>query len=136
MFSKGSKLYSISRWKCPRCHEGDLFKTGIAGGVYNMHTECPHCKQDFEMEPGFYWGAMYMGYALSSGYMLVGFAICLWVLKLSPTASFALLIFLGVIMVPFLARFARAIWINLYVSYEPHLHIENHEHIDNHTNIK
>lgn len=101
-----------------------------------MHKECPHCKQDFEMEPGFYWGAMYMGYALSSGYMLVGFAICLWILKLSPTASFALLIFLGIIMVPFLARFARAIWINLYVSYEPHSHIENHEHVDNQTDKK
>ncbi len=26
MFGEGTKLYSILRMKCPRCHEGDFFK--------------------------------------------------------------------------------------------------------------
>lgn len=128
MFSKGSKLYGILRWRCPRCQEGDLFKTGIGGGVYNMHKECPKCQQDYEMEPGFYWGAMYIGYALSSGYMLIGFAICLWVFKFTPTGSFAFLIGLGLIIVPFLARYSRAIWLSGNVRYSPKIAEAVREH--------
>jgi uncharacterized protein (DUF983 family) len=119
MFHKGSKLYGIWGWKCPRCQEGDLYKTGIGGGVYNMHKKCTKCTQDFEMEPGFYWGAMYIGYALSAGYMLAGFAICLWLFKLSATASFALLIFIGILLLPFLARYSRAIWLSSNVRFSP-----------------
>ena len=72
MFGKGSKLYSIRKHKCPKCHEGDLYKTPLSSlqGIYNMHEECTHCGQKFTLEPGFYWGAMYIGYALSCGYML------------------------------------------------------------------
>ncbi len=117
MFGKGNKLYSIFRWKCPRCHEGDIFKTSMMEGIYNMNSECPKCRQDFEIEPGFYWGAMYVGYGLSAGYMLSGFAICLWGLGLTVNQSFALLIFLGVLCVPLIARMARVIWLNIYVHY-------------------
>lgn len=106
-------------WKCPRCGHGDLYKTSFFEGVYNMHHECPKCKQDFEMEPGFYWGAMYMGYALSGGYMLAGFVVCMWGLGLTPNQSFAVLVVSLFLMFPLIARTARAIWIGLNVSYEP-----------------
>ncbi|MFK7798434.1 MAG: DUF983 domain-containing protein [Aureispira sp.] len=121
MFGKGSKLYSISRFKCPRCHEGDLYKTSLSSmqGIYNMHEECPHCQQRFEMEPGFYWGAMYIGYGLSSGYMLTAMVICLFAFGFTVNQSFAAAIAGGVIIVPLIARLARAIWINIYVKYKP-----------------
>lgn len=121
MFGKGSKLYSISRFKCPRCQEGDLYKTPLASmqGIYNMHDKCSHCEQPFEMEPGFYWGAMYIGYGLSSGYMLTAMVICLFVFDLTVNQSFAAAIAGGVIIVPLIARLARAVWINIYVKYRP-----------------
>lgn len=119
MIGKGSKLYSMSRMKCPKCHEGDLYKSSLMAfeGIYNMNKECPKCKQNFELEPGFYWGAMYIGYAMSSGYMLVGTAILMLGFKFSIGQAFGLLIVLGVLILPFIARLARAIWINFYVSY-------------------
>ncbi|MBU6274968.1 MAG: DUF983 domain-containing protein, partial [Bacteroidetes bacterium] len=30
-----------------------------------MHDDCPHCGFHFEIEPGFFWGAMYISYAFS-----------------------------------------------------------------------
>ncbi|MEY4912742.1 MAG: hypothetical protein RL025_569, partial [Bacteroidota bacterium] len=30
-----------------------------------MHQDCPHCGFHFEIEPGFFWGAMYISYAFS-----------------------------------------------------------------------
>lgn len=121
MFGKGSKLYSIFRFKCPRCHEGDLYKTPLASmqGIYNMHEHCPKCNQPFEMEPGFYWGAMYIGYGLSSAYMLTAMVIFIFVFDLSVNQSFAAAIAGGLIIVPIVARLARAIWININVKYDP-----------------
>lgn len=120
MFKKGSKLYSITRFKCPRCHEGDLYKTPLSSleGIYNMHDNCPKCGQDFQKEPGFYWGAMYIGYALSSGYMLTGMFLCIFLFNLTVNQSFVLTIFGGVLIVPIIARLARAIWINTHVKYK------------------
>lgn len=119
MFGKGSKLYSISRFKCPHCHEGNLYKTPLSSmqGIYNMHENCPSCGQRFQMEPGFYWGAMYIGYGLSSGYMLTAMMVCLFVFGLTVNQSFAVAIIGGIIIVPIIARLARSIWINIYVKY-------------------
>lgn len=121
MFGKGSKLYSIFRFKCPHCHEGDLYKSSLASmqGIYNMHDSCPNCGQHFQMEPGFYWGAMYIGYGLSSGYMLSAMVFYIFVLNLTVNQSFAAAIVGGVFIVPLVARLARAIWINIYVKYDP-----------------
>ncbi len=120
MFGKGSKLYSAFNFKCPKCHEGNLFKSSLFSmeGIYNMHEDCPSCGQKFEIEPGFYWGAMYIGYALSSGYMLSGMTASILLLGLTVNQSFALVIFLGVLIVPLIARMARSIWINIYIHYD------------------
>lgn len=118
MFGKGSKLYSIFRHKCPRCHEGNMFKGPVTTGIYNMHENCPQCKQPFELEPGFYWGAMYVGYGLSAGFLLLGFAFSFFVLGLSINQSY-MVVLIGIVLVfAFIGRLARAIWINLYVHYD------------------
>lgn len=83
-----------------------------------MHEDCPSCGQKYEIEPGFYWGAMYIGYALSSGYMLSGMTASILLLGLTVNQSFALVIALGVMIVPLIARLARSIWINIYVHYD------------------
>ncbi len=121
MLGKGSKLYSIFRFKCPHCHEGDLYKSSLTSmnGIYNMHEKCTECGQRYELEPGFYWGAMYIGYALSSGYMLIGVSIAIFLMGLSVNQSFALVIILGLFFLPLIARFARSVWINLYIKYDP-----------------
>ena len=129
MFRKGNKLYSVFNKKCPRCHEGDLFKSSILSfqGIYNMHENCTVCGQDFQKEPGFYWGAMYIGYMLSSGYMLSAMVICIFIFELSLTMSFVATIAAGLLIVPFFARMARSIWINIYVRMDRQLIIEKNK---------
>ena len=50
--------------------------------------------------------------------MLSGFAICIFVFGLSVNQSFALLIGVGLLMVPMIARTARALWISMHVKYD------------------
>ena len=69
-----TKLYSVLAAKCPKCHKGDFFETS---NPYNlkkfdkMHKKCPECGQDFELETGFYYGAMYVSYGLTVMFGLI-----------------------------------------------------------------
>ena len=36
-----------------------------------MHELCPHCRLRYEVEPGYFIGAMYVSYAISGGVALV-----------------------------------------------------------------
>lgn len=50
---------------CPKCRNGHMFKYPAWNWLkaYEMHTECSVCGLYFEIEPGFFWGAMYISYA-------------------------------------------------------------------------
>ncbi|MBC3540358.1 DUF983 domain-containing protein [Rufibacter sediminis] len=123
MFGKGSKLYSIAKLKCPRCQEGDLFENNSLLGYRKMSKmldHCPVCHQMYEPEPGYYYGAMFVSYALTSGptlaivglMMLFSEEITLWMFMAALILS--LLLFM-----PALFKLSRAIWINIFISYNP-----------------
>jgi uncharacterized protein (DUF983 family) len=125
MLKKGQKLYSILFAKCPRCHEGELWKMSfwksaldLLKGQYNMHERCATCNLKYEQEPGFWWGAMYISYALSSGALLITAFVSRYVINL--TLNQTLLAVVGVALIGFLynARVSRAIYINFFVHYE------------------
>src|SRR5688572_11655041 len=59
---------ALLQGKCPRCHKGEIFKYPLAGHLLQfnqMNTACPHCEVRLEPEPGFYQGAMYVGYGFT-----------------------------------------------------------------------
>jgi uncharacterized protein (DUF983 family) len=73
MGEKNNSLFgSILGAKCPRCRQGNMFKYPLhnVANFASMHKECPHCKLRFEVEPGFFIGAMYVSYAMSVGLIL------------------------------------------------------------------
>lgn len=118
MLKKGNKLYSIFGKRCPKCHETKMFKGPVTQGIYNMHDKCAHCGQEYELETGFFWGAMYVGYGLSSAVMLGSFALGFWVFDFTLTQCYILAISLLLLSWPQIARLARSIWINIYVQYD------------------
>jgi uncharacterized protein (DUF983 family) len=66
--SEFSNIISSIKLKCPRCHQGNLFVNKTAyqyKGFFDMPDNCPRCNQDFQIEAGFYYGAMYSSYAIT-----------------------------------------------------------------------
>ncbi|MEL7121739.1 MAG: DUF983 domain-containing protein [Bacteroidota bacterium] len=121
LFRKSSKLYSIFNLKCPRCHEGDLFHTPTFSfkKPFDMPKKCPVCGLDFEPEPGYYYGAMFISY-IFTGFFSLGFVMILhWVLDLSINQSFAALIVILAIFFVYIFRLSRSIWININYKYDP-----------------
>jgi len=51
----------------PRCQIGNLFKNSgffVFTEILEMPDKCPHCKQDFKLEPGFYTAALWISYPI------------------------------------------------------------------------
>ena len=118
---KGSKLYSIINQKCPRCHEGELFEDRNPyhlSKIFAMPNECSECGQVYQLEPSFYYGAMYVNYGLTVGLGIAVFLIMAligdWELHEYLIAIIAAL----VVTTPFTFRLGRAVWINMFVKYK------------------
>lgn len=120
LFNQGDKMYSVLRHKCPKCHEGDLYPTRISSfrKIFTMNDHCAQCGQDFTIEPGFYWGSMYVAYILSSGLMLSGFALVYFLTGWGIMESFLVVLALALLLYGAIFRTSRAIWINFYVHYK------------------
>jgi len=121
---KETKAYSIAKNKCPHCHEGSFFKYNNPynlSNFYKMDDACEVCGEKFTREPGFFFGAMFVSYALN-----VAWFVTAWVatLVLIPEEENLLLIAsiivgFGLLMAPLTYRLSRLIWINFFVAYEP-----------------
>src|ERR1700746_2274636 len=114
-------LNAIVRFKCPKCHEGNLFKYSNPynlNKVTEMPETCSCCGQKTEPEPGFYYGAMFCSYILCVGIFLVNFIIFGVYLDLSPIKFISLYTIQLLILMPFIFRYARVIFIYIFVRYD------------------
>ncbi|AUC86138.1 DUF983 domain-containing protein [Polaribacter sp. ALD11] len=121
MFKKGTKIYSVTNSKCPRCHEGDFFKykfTLNPSKITQLHDNCPKCDLRYMMEPSFFFGAMYVNYGLTVAISIATFLIATLLFSLTLLQSFAAIIIALLVLTPLNLRLSRIIWINMFVSYK------------------
>jgi uncharacterized protein (DUF983 family) len=120
MIKKGSKLYSIFKNKCPRCHEGDFFVNENPYSFKNtlkIHEICSHCGLKYMIEPSFFYGAMYVSYGLTVAISIITFVI-LNFFGLSLLPIFIAIIIVLVLFTPLTLWLSRLIYINIFVHYK------------------
>ncbi|UOQ99269.1 DUF983 domain-containing protein [Hymenobacter sp. 5317J-9] len=68
---------ALLKLRCPRCHTGNLFAgPALSARFMDMPDACPVCRQTYEPEPGFYYGAMYISSGFSTAILLaIGFLL-------------------------------------------------------------
>ena len=86
--------------------------------VYKMHEACSHCGLHYQIEPSFFYGAMYVSYALTVAIGVAAFIISKVFIGLDLIASFVAIITALIILMPITARLARNIYINMFVHYD------------------
>lgn len=121
MISKGSKLYSILFLKCPRCHEGAF----LENHPYNLSSfnrvreACPKCGLKYRIEPSFYYGSMYVSYAVG---VAVGVAVYVLILLsglgLGVGGIFAAIVGALVLLMPWIGAVSKSIWANFFFKYD------------------
>lgn len=120
MLKKGQKLYSILFNKCPRCHEGDFFTYKGSLRFRNnlkIHDHCPSCGLKYMIEPSFFYGAMYVSYALN-----VALAVAIFVIGslvgLDAFSSLGAIVIVLVLLMPWSMRISRLLYINMFVAFK------------------
>ena len=121
MFKKSGRLYSIFNNKCPRCRQGDF----LTSHPYNLkkageiHEHCSSCGVKYSLEPGFYFGAMYVSYGLG-----VALFVTLWVSfnlffdNVPIGLQIFIIITLSVLLTPYLYALSKIIWANIFIKYD------------------
>ncbi|MCT4663644.1 MAG: DUF983 domain-containing protein [Flavobacteriales bacterium] len=113
---------SVLEHKCPKCVQSKMYvepNPYKAATMTKMHLNCPSCGFNFYPEPGFYFGAMYITYALVAGEFIILFLLKTFLgLELGIWQFVGILLGFLLIMAPINFRFSRVIWLNLFSSYD------------------
>ena len=125
LLSKGSKLYSILFNKCPKCHIGRFWATNkpfrnMFFSTENSCKTCENCSLAYELETGFWYGSMYVSYAISVAVMVLFWSLTTILFPLINIFNEIIIIVLAIILVsPINYHVSRLIWINFFVKYIP-----------------
>jgi hypothetical protein len=85
-----------------------------------MVKQCPVCGQKSEPEPGFYYGAMYVSYAVA---VAIGCFVGVPMLFFGASAMATVIAIAAALVIfsPITLRISRMIWINFFVDYDKDL---------------
>ncbi len=122
MESRENSLFNtLIKAKCPRCREGNMFPPGTlyTRRFADMYPNCACCGQTFEPEPGYYYGAMYVSFGLSTAiFLMVLFFLYFLVEEITTLMVAVAVLVVTVGLLPVLFRLSRALWINIFIRYE------------------
>lgn len=115
------QISNILREKCPNCHKENVFQT--TGSIFRfkmpiIYNNCPNCGYKFEREPGFFFGAMFVSYALAAGEMIAILTLLWAILGLSPLYVFFTVVIVAILASTFNFRLSRIIWIYFFYKKE------------------
>jgi uncharacterized protein (DUF983 family) len=114
-------IIHILKNECPNCYKGKVFNDKnffFSVGFPKMNEYCGNCHFKFEKEPGYFFGAMFVNYALTVGEGLVTYGIAhqfftkTFDLRIIPIIS---VVIIGLCF--FNIRLSRMIWIYLFKNY-------------------
>lgn len=106
---------------CPNCHKGKVFKDKsffFSIGFPKMNEYCSHCNNKFEKEPGYFFGSMFVSYAIGVAEAIITYVIAHQFFKENFDLRMIPII-AGVILLlsSFNLRLSRMIWIYMFKDY-------------------
>jgi len=117
-----SMFSSMMQQRCPRCRKGPLYSSRNPFNfkrIADMPDECPVCGQDYVIEPGFYFGATYISYAMNVAWLVPTFLFIRFVLGLEFRVFVIVMFSLLPILVPLIFRLSRSIWAHFFMKFDP-----------------
>ncbi len=89
------------------------------GSLFKMHERCSHCNTKYKMEPSFFYGAMYVSYAVGIAFAVASFVIAFLFIGTSLVNTFIAIVATLVVFMPVIIRLSRNIWNNFFIKYDP-----------------
>lgn len=126
MAGTDSTVLAMLAQKCPRCHQGPLFKYSAFNlrRFDEMYEDCVACDQYYEPEVGFYWGAMYISYGFTTGIVFLT-GVLLYYLASDPPVWVYITTVSSIVaaLTPLLFRYSRVVMLYFFggIRYDPTL---------------
>ena len=121
-FAQGNRLNSILPLRCPHCHTGKFLVHPITKifTITRVREHCDHCGAAFKIEPSFYYGSMYVAYALGVAIMVM-VSVLYWLIaeEFSVKECFIWVFSSLLVSSLFLNGYSKIIWANFFISYDP-----------------
>src|SRR5438045_6134383 len=98
-----SLINALWKGKCPRCRKGNVF-TYSSGKLFRfaaMNSTCPHCNASLIPEPGFYFGAMFVSYAINVGIFVACWLVLYLFFEPSDVVYISVIAIAALVFTPF-----------------------------------
>ncbi len=112
-----SKIIDALNCQCPNCKKGKIFKNKgniLLLNIPKMNDRCLECNYKFERETGFFFGAMFVSYALAAAQMIASLVVFWYFIDLSPLRVFAIIAIIAFLLSTVNFKLSRSIWIYLF----------------------
>ncbi|MCC5938784.1 MAG: DUF983 domain-containing protein [Lunatimonas sp.] len=100
--------------KCPHCRQGDLFPVPVYSflKLTAVNRQCAICGEEFAPEPDFFYGAMYISYALSVA-LFISIMVALNVLFEDPALMLYIgsVVFFNMLLLPLMLRYSKTLYL-------------------------
>ncbi len=114
-----STWVAILRGLCPECRTGTIFRGSFLLRFPRMYSRCPVCGLNYNREPGYFLGAMYISYGFAA-VLMVGFFLLFWQLTNWKFSTLMLASFLALLpFAPALTLLSRVLWIYIDRKIDP-----------------
>jgi hypothetical protein len=110
-----SRISALLKQQCPQCNNSSIYKKGNFFSFERMHEHCTSCNCKFEIEPGFFFGAMFVSYALSVAQAITAYILAQFFLSSLPALISTIFLVL-ILLSPITYRFSRVIWMYIFIS--------------------
>ncbi|HLP10517.1 MAG TPA: DUF983 domain-containing protein [Flavobacteriales bacterium] len=110
--------------KCPHCRTGKLFKKRWPKNyteLVDLNETCPVCKHSALIEPGFFYGSMYVSYMINVGVLVstwIAFTLFVGSVFDYTWTFLSIVIFLMLVLWPYAFRLARSVWAHMFIPYK------------------
>ena len=106
--------------RCPACRQEVMFrKRGLF--VYrnplDMHGHCSRCGQKYEIEPGFWIGALWTSYPIVVVIEIPFLFTAIASERISIALTFGLMIVAFGVFFPLMVRLGRSVWAHVFIKY-------------------
>ncbi len=121
------QLQAVLHAKCPRCRRGNIYAGPMRlAREQKMNEYCPHCGLRFEIEPGYFYAAMYVSYAFNVAEIVTTSILTFYLSGGSESPWLYIGVIFGIVLImsPFNLRYSRVVllhWLSPKVKYNPEL---------------
>ena len=108
---------SILNCRCPRCRNGKVFtySNPYSRKFTDIESKCGNCRLTYEMEQGFWYGAMYISYAFGVAIAIPIMVLLSYLTELKIYEISFIVMLVLIIAMPLLFRYSRIVWLHIFV---------------------